>query len=86
MKTPTEKQNVKVPIEIFLDVCRMIRSGNLNNKIAGSNESTGEVMLELAFTKGNKTQNAALNNIYEAVREWNEHRYGDEDPDEIGLN
>lgn len=86
MKTPTEKQNVKVPIEIFLDVCRMIRSGNLSNKITGSNESMGEVMLELVFIKGNKIQSAALNNIYDAVNEWNEHRYGDVNPDEIGLN
>lgn len=86
MKTLTEKQHVKIPIEIFLDVCRMIRSGNLSNKITGSNETMGEVMLELSFIKGNKIQSAALNNIYEAVQEWNDHRYGDENPDEIGLN
>lgn len=86
MKTPIEKQNVKVPIELFLDICKMIRTGNLNNKITGSNESTGEVMLELSFIKGNKIQSAALQNIYDTISEWNEHRYGDEDPDEIALN
>ncbi len=86
MKTPTEKQQVKVPIEIFLDVCKMIRGGNLGNKIAGSNESMGEVIIELTLIKGNKIQSAAINNIYEAVSEWNEHRYGEENPDEIGLN
>lgn len=85
MKTPTEKQNIKIPIELFLDVCKMIRTGNLNNKIMGSNEATGDVLLELSFSKGNKIQNAALQNIYDSVNEWNEQRYGDENPEEIGL-
>ena len=85
MKAPTEKQNIKIPIELFLDVCKMIRTGNLNNKIIGSNEATGDVLLELSFSKGNKIQNAALQNIYDAVNEWNEQRYGDENPEEIGL-
>lgn len=85
MKAPIEKQNIKIPIELFLDVCKMIRTGNLNNKITGSNESTGEVLLELSSSKGNKIQNAALQNIYDAVNEWNEQRYGDENPDEIAL-
>lgn len=86
MKAPIEKQNIKIPIEIFLDVCKMIRLGNLNNKITGSNESMGEVFLELSFTKGNKIQSSALQNIVESVCEWNEHRYGEENPDEIELN
>lgn len=85
MKTPIEKQNIKIPIELFLDVCKMIRTGNLNNKIIGSNEATGDVLLELSFSKGNKIQNAALQNIYNSVNEWNEQRYGDENPEEIGL-
>lgn len=85
MKAPIEKQNIKIPIELFLDVCKMIRTGNLNNKITGSNESTGEILLELSSSKGNKIQNAALQNIYDAVNEWNEQRYGDENPDEIAL-
>jgi hypothetical protein len=85
MKTLTEKQNIKIPIELFLDVCKMIRTGNLNNKIMGGNEATGDVLLELSFSKGNKIQNAALQNIYDAVNEWNEQRYGDENPEEIGL-
>ncbi len=86
MKTTTEKQNIKVPIEIFLDVCRMIRTGNLNNKITGCNETTGEVMLEVSFTKGNKIQTAAMQNMYDAVNEWNDQRYGEENPEDIGLN
>lgn len=85
MKAPIEKQNIKIPIELFLDVCKMIRTGNLNNKITGSNELTGEVLLELSSSKGNKIQSAALQNIYDAVNEWNEQRYGDENPDEIAL-
>jgi hypothetical protein len=85
MKTQIEKQNIKIPIELFLDVCKMIRTGNLNNKIMGSNEATGDVLLELSFSKGNKIQNTALQNIYDAVNEWNEQRYGDENPEEIGL-
>lgn len=86
MKALTEKQSIKVPIEIFLDVCNMIRTGNLNNKIIGTNELMGEVILELVFVKGNKIQNAALQNIYEAVNEWNEQRYGDENPEDIALS
>ena len=86
MKTLNEKQNIKVPIEIFLDVCRMIRAGNINNKITGSNETTGEVMLDVSFTKGNKIQTAAMQNMYDAINEWNDQRYGDENPEEIGLN
>lgn len=86
MKAPLEKQNIKVPIELFLDVCKMIRSGSINNKITGSNDSTGEVFLELSISKGNKIQSAALQNIYDSVNEWNEQRYGDENPDEIALN
>lgn len=86
MKAPTEKQNIKVPIEIFLDVCKMIRTGNLNNKIIGTNELIGEVILELVFVKGNKIQSAALQNIYEVINEWNELRYGDENPEDIALS
>ena len=86
MKVSTEKQSIKVPIEIFLDVCKMIRTGNLNNKIIGTNELMGEVILELVFVKGNKIQSAALQNIYEAVNEWNEQRYGDENPEDIALS
>lgn len=86
MKTLTEKQNIKVPIEVFLDVCKIIRTGNVNNKITGSNETTGEVFLELSISKGNKIQSSALQNIYDTVNEWNEHRYGDDNPDELGLN
>jgi hypothetical protein len=86
MKTLTEKQNIKVPIEVFLDVCKMIRTGNINNKITGSNETTGEVFLELSISKGNKIQNSALQNIYDIINEWNEQRYGDDNPDELGLN
>ena len=86
MKALTEKQSIKVPIEIFLDVCKMIRTGNLNNKIIGTNEVMGEVILELVFVKGNKIQSTALQNIYEAVNEWNEQRYGDENPEDIALS
>ena len=86
MKAPTEKQNIKVPIEVFLDVCKMIRTGNINNKITSSNETIGEVFLELSISKGNKIQSAALQNIYDTVNEWNEQRYGDDNPDELGLN
>ena len=86
MKAPTETQNIKVPIEIFLDVCKMIRTGNLNNKIIGTNELIGEVILELVFVKGNKIQSAALQNIYEVINEWNELRYGDENPEDIALS
>ena len=86
MKAPTEKQQIKVPIEIFLEICEMIRSGNLNNRITGSNEPMGEVFLELSFSKGNKIQSAALENIYASLNEWNELRYGEENPEEIALN
>lgn len=86
MKTPIEKQIVKIPIEIFLDVCKMIRIGNLNNKIIGTNEVMGEVVLELSYSKENKIQKSAMHNIYESVSEWNEQRYGEENPDEIALN
>ena len=86
MKATLEKQNIKIPIELFLDVCKMIRTGSVNNKITGSNESTGEVLLELSFSKGNKIQNAALQNIFDSVSEWDEQRYGDENPDEIELS
>lgn len=86
MKTQNEKQHIKAPIELFLDVCKMIRVGNLNNKITGTNESTGEVFLELSYSKGNKIQSAALQNIYDSINEWNEQRYGEDNPDELALN
>ena len=86
MKIQTEKQNIKVAIEIFLDVCKMIRTGNLNNKITGTNDSTGEVFLELSFSKSNKIQSAALQNIYDSINEWNEQRYGEDNPNELALN
>lgn len=81
----TEKRSVKIPIEIFLDVCRMISSGELINKVSGANEMSGEVFMELKIQKGNKIQEAALDNIYEVVNEWNQYRYGDENPDDINL-
>lgn len=86
MKASIEKQQIKIPIEIFLDVCKMIRAGNLNNKIIGSNDIMGEVFLDISFTKGNKIQTAAIQNIYDSVNEWNDQRYGDEHPDEIALH
>ncbi len=86
MKVQTEKQYVKIPIEIFLDVCKMIRNGNLQNKISGCNDSMGEVVLELSVNKANKIQSAALQNIFDAVNEWNEQRFGEDDPNEIALN
>ena len=64
----------------------MIRTGNLNNKIIGSNEVMGEVFLDISFTKGNKIQSAAIQNIYDSVNEWNDQRYGDEGPDDIALH
>ena len=81
-----EKQIAKVPIEIFLEVCQMIYTGNLHNKILGSNETMGEVILELGIIKGNPYQKEALINVLESVKEWNEYRYGDENPDEISLH
>lgn len=81
-----EKQIVKVPIEIFLEVCQMIYTGNLFNKILGSSESMGEVILELGIIKGNNFHKDAFNNVLEAIDEWNDFRYGDENPDEIFLN
>ncbi|MEO6302471.1 MAG: hypothetical protein ABIP51_04805 [Bacteroidia bacterium] len=86
MKAAIEKQQVKIPIEIFLDVCKMIRGGSLTNKIIGANDVMGEIALELSIIKGNRIQSAALNNIYESVSEWNEQRYGNENPDEIDLS
>lgn len=86
MKTAIEKEQLKIPIEIFLDVCKMIRLGNLANKILGSNDALGEVLLEIAYSRANKIQASALKNIYESVLEWNENRYGTENPDEIDLN
>lgn len=86
MKTEKEKQHIKAPIEIFLDVCKMIRTGNLNNKITGTNESTGEVFLELTFSRSNKIQSAAMQNIYDSINEWNEQRYGEDNPEELALN
>jgi hypothetical protein len=86
MKATIEKQQLKVPIELFLDVCKMIRSGNITNKITGCNDIMGEVFLDLSFTKGNKIQTAAMQNIYDSVNEWNDQRYGDESPDEIALS
>jgi hypothetical protein len=86
MKASIEKQQIKVPIEIFLDACKMIRTGNLANKIIGTNESLGEVILDISITKGNKIQTSAFQNICEVVNEWNEQRYGDESPDEIALD
>jgi hypothetical protein len=86
MKASVEKQQIKIPIEVFLDICKMIRTGNLNSKIIGCNDLIGEVILDLSIVKGNKIQNSALQNIYETVNEWNDQRYGDENPDEIALN
>lgn len=86
MKAAIEKEQLKIPIEIFLDVCKMIRLGNLSNKVTGCNETLGEVYLEVAHSRGNKIQVSAMKNIYESVLEWNESRYGTENPDDIDLN
>jgi hypothetical protein len=50
MKASTEKQQLKIPIQVFLDVCKMIRAGNINNKIIGSNEALGEVLMDIFRT------------------------------------
>lgn len=81
-----EKQTIKIPIEIFLDVCKMICTGGVINKISGSSDITGEVYLDVKFTKGQKVQEVALKNIFESINEWNQQRYGTENPDEINLN
>ncbi|MFN3342293.1 MAG: hypothetical protein ACK40M_06320 [Flavobacteriales bacterium] len=81
-----EKQIVKIPIEIFLETCQMIYTGNLYNKILGSNETMGEVIMELGTIKGNPYQKDAMTNVLESVKEWNEYRHGVDDPDEISLH
>lgn len=86
MKASIEKQQIKIAIEIFLDVCKMIRAGSLGNKIIGTNESMGEVVMELSYNTSNKIQRSALQNIFDVVNEWNELRFGEENPDDIDLN
>ena len=86
MKASIEKQQIKIAIEIFLDVCKMIRTGSLGNKIIGINESMGEVVMELSCNTNNKIQRSALQNIFDVVNEWNELRFGEENPDDIDLN
>ena len=85
-KPKTEKETVRVPMEVFLDVCKIILTGQLGNKIAGINDAIGEVVLELSYCKEKKGQKEALSNITDIVLEWNQHRYGAEDPEEIALN
>ncbi|MFZ5552907.1 MAG: hypothetical protein ACOZCO_07310 [Bacteroidota bacterium] len=80
-----EKQTVKVPIEIFLEVCQMIYTGNLYNKILGSSETMGEVILEIGVIKANPFQRDALKNVMSAVNEWNRYRYGHENPEDVFL-
>jgi hypothetical protein len=85
-KTKAEKETIRIPIEVFLDVCKIILSGQLGSKIAGINDTIGEVVLELSYSKEKKRQKEALANISDVVDEWNGHRYGVEDPEEITLS
>ncbi|MFI5151657.1 MAG: hypothetical protein ACHQRM_18170 [Bacteroidia bacterium] len=85
-KPKIEKETVRVPLEVFLDVCKVVLTGQLGSKIAGINDAIGEVVLELSFTKEKKGQKEAVSNITDIVLEWNQHRYGAEDPEEIALN
>ena len=84
-KKQMEKEVIGVPVEILLEVCKMLQMGSLGNKIISSNETTGEAILEISYTPANRTQKAAIENIHEAVGEWNEYRYGEQDPDEVEL-
>ena len=88
MKTTGQKEKkiAKIPIEILLDVCKMIHTGDLMNRILGSNEALGEVLLEVTYEKENSIQKAAFKNIEESIATWKELRYGEEDPDEITLS
>ncbi len=85
-KKQTEKEVIGIPVEILLEVCKMLQMGSLGNKLISSNETRGEAILEISYTPDNKTQKAAIENIHEAVGEWNAYRYGEIDPDEIDLN
>jgi hypothetical protein len=85
-KGKTEKETIRIPIEVFLDVCKIILSGQLGSKINGINDAIGEVILEFSYSKDKKGQKEALANITDVVFEWNEQRYGTEDPEEIALN
>jgi hypothetical protein len=85
-KGKTEKETIRIPIEVFLDVCKIILSGQLGSKITGINDAIGEVILELSYSKDKKGQKEAIANITDIVFEWNEQRYGTEDPEEIALN
>ena len=85
-KPKTEKETVRVPMEVFLDVCKIILTGQLGSKIAGINDAIGEVVLEISYFKEKKGQKEFLSNITDIVLEWNQHRYGAEDPEEIALN
>jgi hypothetical protein len=84
-KKQTEKEVIGIPIEIFLEVCKMIQMGSLGSKVISSNETTGEAILEVCYSPDNTFQKAAIENIHEAVGEWNHYRYGEEDPDEVEL-
>jgi hypothetical protein len=86
LKGKIEKETFRIPLEVFLDVCKIILSGQLGSKIVGLNDSIGEVILELSYSKEKKGQKEAVSNITEVVFEWNEQRYGTEDPQEIALN
>ena len=83
-KKQSEKEIIGIPIEIFLEVCKMIQMGSLGSKVISSNESNGEAILEISHSPGNRIQAAAMENIREAVGEWNDYRYGE--PEEIELN
>jgi hypothetical protein len=85
-KGKAEKETIRIPIEVFLDVCKIILSGGLGSKIAGINDAIGEVILEVSYLKDKKGQKEAIANITDVVFEWNEQRYGTEDPEEIALN
>lgn len=86
MKPFKQKQTIRIPIEIMLDVCRMIHTGDLSNRILGSNEVLGEAIIEISYLTNNEIQKAAIENIIDSVNEWNECRYGEEDAEQIALN
>ena len=82
-KQESEKEIIGIPIEIFLEVCKMIQMGSLGSKVISSNETNGEAILEISHSPGNKTQASAMENIHEAVGEWNHYRYGEPEEEEL---
>lgn len=73
----TTEENLKIPIDILLDVLTVVVKENIRHEITQVIESRSIVFLSLYLNINLPKQQRALQNIQNIIEEYNDYRYSD---------